>query len=78
MVNGKYRIVSHEEIGSGYRYLVFEAPEMAAQLEPGQFVHVKVPSLEPTALRRPFSVFDAEGGNVTPRVSIAKVLRCVV
>ncbi len=65
MVNGKYRIVSHEEIGSGYRYLVFEAPEMAAQLEPGQFVHVKVPSLEPTALRRPFSVFDAEGGNVT-------------
>ena len=32
MVNGKYRIVRHEEIGSGYRYLVFEAPEMAAQL----------------------------------------------
>ena len=65
MVNGKFKIVEHEEIGSGYRYLVFEAPEMAAQLVPGQFVHVRVPTLEPTALRRPFSVFDADGGKVT-------------
>ena len=58
-------MVSHEEIGAGYRYLVFEAPKMAEELEPGQFVHVRVPALETSALRRPFSVFDAEDGKVT-------------
>jgi dihydroorotate dehydrogenase electron transfer subunit len=31
---------------------------------PGQFVHVKVPALEKSALRRPFSVFNAEDGRV--------------
>ena len=58
-------VVSHEEIGAGYRYLVLAAPKMAADLQPGQFVHVKVPALETSALRRPFSVFDAENGQVT-------------
>ena len=59
------KVIEHSEIGAGYRYLVFEAPEMAADLKPGQFVHVKVPSLEASALRRPFSVFDAAEGRVT-------------
>jgi dihydroorotate dehydrogenase electron transfer subunit len=38
---------------------------LADALAPGQFVHVRVPGLEPTALRRPFSVFDADAGRVT-------------
>ena len=59
------KVVEHVEIGAGYRYLVFEAPQMAADLVPGQFVHVRVPALEASALRRPFSVFDAEDGKVT-------------
>ena len=59
------KVVEHVEIGAGYRYLVFEAPKMAADLVPGQFVHVRVPDLEASALRRPFSVFDAEDGRVT-------------
>lgn len=59
------RIVSHEEAGPGYRFLVVEAPKLAAALVPGQFVHVKVPGLEASALRRPFSVFDACDGQVT-------------
>ena len=54
-------IVSHDEAGPGYRYLVMRAPALAASLVPGQFVHVKVPGLEASALRRPFSVFDAGG-----------------
>ena len=65
MVDEKCKVVSHEEIGAGYRYLVFEAPQMTAKLVPGQFVHVRVPALESSALRRPFSVFDAEDGKVT-------------
>ena len=65
MIDEKCKVVSHEEIGAGYRYLVLAAPKMAADLMPGQFVHVKVPALESSALRRPFSVFDAEDGKVT-------------
>ena len=65
MVDEICQVVSHEEIGTGYRYLVLEAPKMAAELQPGQFVHVRVPALETSALRRPFSVFDAEAGKVT-------------
>ena len=65
MIDEKCKVVSHTEIGAGYRYLVLEAPKMAEELEPGQFVHVRVPALEMSALRRPFSVFDAEDGKVT-------------
>lgn len=65
MQNEICKVVSHTSIGTGYRFLVFEAPKMAAELVPGQFVHVKVPALEMSALRRPFSVFDAADGKVT-------------
>lgn len=59
------KVISHDEIGAGYRFLIIEAPKMAAALVPGQFVHVRVPMLETSALRRPFSVFDADEGRVT-------------
>ena len=65
MTDERTKVVEHREIGAGYRYLVLEAPQMAGALVPGQFVHVKVPALESSALRRPFSVFDAEDGKVT-------------
>ncbi|MGN0847595.1 MAG: dihydroorotate dehydrogenase electron transfer subunit [Kiritimatiellia bacterium] len=59
------KIAVHEEAGPGYRFLVLDAPGLAADLTPGQFVHVRVPGLEASALRRPFSVFDACDGRVT-------------
>lgn len=59
MRDEKAKVAIHRELGAGYRFMVFEAPGMAAELQPGQFVHVKVPALEASALRRPFSVFDA-------------------
>ncbi|MBR2838347.1 MAG: dihydroorotate dehydrogenase electron transfer subunit [Kiritimatiellae bacterium] len=65
MTDEKTKVVSHEEIGAGYRWLVVEAPAIAAAVKPGQFVHVRVPALEASALRRPFSVFDAADGRVT-------------
>ena len=64
MTNEKCRVVSHREIGSGYRYIEFEAPAIAASATPGQFVHVRVPALEKSALRRPFSIFNAEDGRL--------------
>ena len=64
-LNEQAVVAVHEDAGPGYRSLVLDAPQLAAVLVPGQFVHVRVPGLEPTALRRPFSVFDADGGRVT-------------
>ena len=63
-INEKTTVASHEPAGPGYRFLVLDAPQLAGQLVPGQFVHVKVPALEASALRRPFSVFDAGNGQV--------------
>lgn len=64
-INEKTTVISHALVGPGYRVLVLDAPRLAEKLVPGQFVHVKVPSLEVSALRRPFSVFDADDGRVT-------------
>jgi len=67
LIDEEAKIVSHVAAGPGYRFLVVAAPKLAAELVPGQFVHVKVPGLEASALRRPFSVFDADpaAGTVT-------------
>ena len=65
VLNEQAAVAAHEDAGPGYRFLVLEAPQLAAGLAPGQFVHVRVPGLEATALRRPFSVFDADAGRVT-------------
>jgi dihydroorotate dehydrogenase electron transfer subunit len=64
-IDEETKIISHKPTGPGYHILTLEAPKLAEVLEPGQFVHVKIPSLEESALRRPFSVFDAEDGIVT-------------
>ena len=64
-LNEQSVVALHEDAGPGYRFLELEAPRLADALAPGQFVHVRVPGLEPTALRRPFSVFDADAGRVT-------------
>lgn len=65
LMDEETKIAAHEEAGPGYRFLVLDAPRLAAALVPGQFVHVRVPGLEASALRRPFSVFDACDGHVT-------------
>jgi dihydroorotate dehydrogenase electron transfer subunit len=57
-------VASHEDIGNGYRRLVLEAPQIVASVQPGQFVHIKVPALEASALRRPLSVLDACDGKL--------------
>ena len=64
MVNEVCKVVEHTDIGSGYRQIVFDAPRIAAAAQPGQFVHVRVPALEASALRRPFSIFNAEDGKL--------------
>ena len=55
--NETARIISNEKVGSRLYLMRVEAPEIAADLQPGQFVHMKVPRMEAHILRRPFSVY---------------------
>jgi dihydroorotate dehydrogenase electron transfer subunit len=52
------RVRYNRRLSPHYNVIALEAPEIAARVEPGQFVMVKPnPGLEPL-LRRPFSVFE--------------------
>ena len=64
MTDEKCKVIEHRELGSGYRFISFEAPKIVEGAIPGQFVHVRVPGLEASALRRPFSIFNAEEGRL--------------
>ena len=56
---------THEPLTAGYRCLVLDAPAIAQVARPGQFVHLRVTGLETSALRRPFSIYRAEGDQLT-------------
>ena len=62
MLNEQCKVLEHLDRGAGYRYLKLAAPKIVEAAAPGQFVHLKVPALEISALRRPFSIFNAEAG----------------
>lgn len=54
-----------EALTANYRRLVLRAPDIAAAARPGQFIHLRVHGLETSALRRPFSIYGAEGDELT-------------
>ena len=53
-------VLSLDDLGAGYRRLRLGAPAAASAAAPGQFVHVRVPALDASAMRRPVSVCDAD------------------
>ena len=55
------QIVSNERDTDSYFRLVVRAPKIAPLIQPGQFAHVRVPSLKDALLRRPFSIFQVKG-----------------
>jgi dihydroorotate dehydrogenase electron transfer subunit len=59
------RVLSHRELCGDYRLLVLDAPSIAPQAQPGQFVHLRVPGLEDAVLRRPFSIYRAKGKSLS-------------
>ncbi len=59
LVNERARILANEEVGPNLYLMELAASHIAASIEPGQFVHMKVPSMEAHILRRPFSVYAA-------------------
>ena len=58
-------ILSHRLIKGGYRLLTLKSKKIAPLVLPGQFVHLRVPSLADAVLRRPFSVFKAQANRLT-------------
>ncbi len=57
-------IVDQKVLSGGYHRLRLYAPEVAARACPGQFVHLRIPGLEPSALRRPFSIYRREDDGI--------------
>lgn len=66
LVNERARIIENACVGPNLYLMVLEAPQIAAAIEPGQFVHMKVPGMDSHILRRPFSVYarDAVAGTL--------------
>lgn len=57
-------VIDHQPIQGGYFLLHMKAPGVAPRVQPGQFIHVRVPHLEECVLRRPFSIFRADGDSL--------------
>ncbi len=58
------QIIGQQEVHGGYRVLRLDAPLIAPRVRPGQFVHVRLPHMEELTLRRPFSVYKADGSTL--------------
>ena len=57
-------ILHHAPLKAGYWTLTLDAPAIADSATPGQFIHIRVSTLEASALRRPFSIFGAGDGKL--------------
>ncbi|MCR4419983.1 MAG: dihydroorotate dehydrogenase electron transfer subunit [Clostridia bacterium] len=53
-------VVDQEDLGAGGRHLILESPEIAANAQPGQFVHLRVGEGYDPLLPRPFSLHEAD------------------
>jgi dihydroorotate dehydrogenase electron transfer subunit len=62
MLEQTVQITANERDTDSYFRLVLRAPQIAPLIQPGQFAHVRIPPLKDALLRRPFSIFQVEGG----------------
>ncbi len=53
-------VVDNRQVAPGVWVMVLHAPYVAAHVEPGQFVHVRLLGFEAHILRRPLSVYGAD------------------
>lgn len=60
MTQEKTTVIEHRIFQGDYRLLRLSAPAIGPLVQPGQFVHLRVPRLADAVLRRPFSVFKAD------------------
>jgi dihydroorotate dehydrogenase electron transfer subunit len=57
MVQLNANISSNKRLSQNCWRVVLDAPEIASQVKPGQFVHVRIGGIDGPVFRRPFSVF---------------------
>ncbi|MFA7172089.1 MAG: dihydroorotate dehydrogenase electron transfer subunit [Kiritimatiellia bacterium] len=55
-------VTEQKIVTEDYMLIRLQAGALAEQARPGQFVHIRIPGLEQSCLRRPFSIFDAKDG----------------
>jgi len=55
-------VKEHTRVTDDYMLIKLYAGQIAEQARPGQFVHIRIPGLEQTSLRRPFSIFNSKDG----------------
>ena len=60
LVNERATVLTNGQVGPRLHLMTLQSPEIAGQVGPGQFVHMKVPGMEGHILRRPFSVYAAD------------------
>ena len=65
MVEQTVQIVSNERDTDLYFRLVVLAPQIAPLVQPGQFAHVRILPMKDALLRRPFSIFQVSGGELS-------------
>jgi dihydroorotate dehydrogenase electron transfer subunit len=65
MVEQTVHIVSNERDTDLYFRLVVRAAQIAPQVQPGQFAHVRILPLKEALLRRPFSIFQVSGSTLS-------------
>lgn len=59
LFNEKVRVLTNTCVGPNLYLMTAQAPKIALTIEPGQFVHMRIPGMEGHVLRRPFSVYAA-------------------
>ena len=65
MIEQTVQILSNEPDTDLYFRIVLRAPAIAPLTQPGQFVHLRVPSMNDALLRRPFSIFQVSGDTLS-------------
>lgn len=66
LVNERACVLANAKVGPNLYLMKLGSRDIAGAIEPGQFVHMKVPGMEAHILRRPFSVYarDAVAGTI--------------
>ena len=67
MIQVTSKIVSNKRLTENCRRVVLDSPQIASEVRPGQFIHVKIGGESGPIFRRPFSVFrhvNLDGGRL--------------
>ena len=58
-------ITENKQLAPGFFLLEFHSPLLAKSVRPGQFLNIRVSDRLDIPLRRPFSIFDCQGGKIS-------------